>query len=694
MTPRRPGRVLLVTALIAAASVALGSGVADRLDPYSAKDPASESSRAAERLERSIDVDPAAGLIALVEIDRRIEHPATMRRVEGVAERIFRDPSIGLVTSYYETGDRAMVSEDGRLTYVLANFETLSDKEQQEGAARLRDRFAGDDGVRLGGEAPGNVDVVDTVRADIVRAELIAFPLLLLLGLWIFRSLVAATLPVVVGGLSIAVAVAALRLASEAVSVSIFALNLVVGLGLGLAIDYSLLIVHRFREERAAGGATADALARTMRTAGRAVLFSSLTVAAALAALLLFPQRFLYSMGLGGMIVALVAGAAALVVLPAMLAVLGPRVDALSPRRLRRAAAGEVRPDEAGRWYRLAQMVTRRPGRIAAACALLLVLLGLPFAGVRFTAIDTRVLPADAESRAVRDALSARFPPNPSLPIFVAVDDRGGADVDAFAQRVEALPDVARVLGPYPVPERQSMIQVVSRAEPHSRASEDLVRSIRTIPAPFGVEVGGRTADFVDQKRSLADHIPLALAVLVAGTLLVLFLMTGSVVLPVKTLIMNALTLCATAGVLVLVFQDGRLEAPLDYQSLGALEASMLLVLFAAAFGLSTDYGVFLLERIREARERGADDSRAVAVGLERSGRVVTAAALLFCVAMAALATSHIVIVKQLGLGAAMAVIIDATIVRALLVPALMALLGRWNWWAPGPLRRLHERLV
>jgi RND superfamily putative drug exporter len=399
-------------------------------------------------------------------------------------------------------------------------------------------------------------------------------------------------------------------------------------------------------------------------------------------------------MGLGGMIVALVAGAAALVVLPAMLALLGPRVDALSPRRLRLAAEQEVRPDEDGRWYRLAQLVTRQPGRIAAACAVLLVLLGLPFAGVRFAAIDTRVLPSDAESREVRDALSQRFPPNPSLPIFLALDDRGGADVDAFARRVEALPDVARVLGPYPVPERQTMVQVVSRADPHTRTSEDLVRTIRAIPAPFDVEVGGRTADFIDQKESLADHIPLALAVLVAGTLLVLFLMTGSVVLPVKALIMNALTLCATAGVLVLVFQDGRLETLLDYQSLGALEASMLLVLFAVAFGLSTDYGVFLLERIREARARGADDSRAVAVGLERSGRVVTAAALLFCVAMAALATSHIVIVKQLGLGAAVAVIIDATIVRALLVPALMALLGRWNWWAPGPLRRLHERLV
>ena len=220
------------------------------------------------------------------------------------------------------------------------------------------------------------------------------------------------------------------------------------------------------------------------------------------------------------------------------------------------------------------------------------------------------------------------------------------------------------------------------------------MRTIRAIPAPFDVEVGGRTADFIDQKQSLAEHIPLALAVLVAGTLLVLFLMTGSVVLPVKTLIMNALTLCATAGVLVLVFQDGRFETLLDYTSLGALEASMLLVLFAVAFGLSTDYGVFLLERIREARARGADDNRAVAVGLERSGRVVTAAALLFCVVMAALATSHIVVVKQLGLGAAVAVLIDATIVRALLVPALMALLGRWNWWAPGPLRRLHERLV
>jgi RND superfamily putative drug exporter len=686
--------VLAVTAALAAASVVVGAPVAERLDPYSAEDPASESVRAAERLERSIDVDPDAGLIAVVSIDRPVEHPATMRRVEAVAERIFRDRSIGLVTSYYESGERAMVSRDGRLTYIIANFETLSDKDQQEGAKRLREAFAGDPGVKLGGQAPGNVDVVETVRSDIVRAELIAFPLLLLLGLWVFRSLVAALLPVVVGGLSIAVAVAALRVAAEALSVSIFALNLVIGLGLGLAIDYSLLIVYRFREELAGGDAVADALGRTMRTAGRAVLFSSLTVTAALAALLLFPQRFLYSMGLGGMAVSLIAGAAALIVLPAMLAVLGPRVNALAPRRLRHAGERDARPDEAGGWYRLSQLVMRRPGRIAVACAVLLVLLGIPSLGIRFTPVDTRVLPASAESRQARDALDSRFPPNPTLPIYAAVDARGGAAVDAYVRRLRRLEGVARVIGPYPIPERQTLIQVISRTGPQTGESEDLVRAMRAVATPFEVDVGGRTADFVDQKKSLAAHIPRALALLTATTLFVLFLMTGSVLLPLKALVMNVLTLSATAGLLVLIFQDGRLEALLDYTSQNALESSQLLVLFAVAFGLSTDYGVFLLERIREARATGIDNRQAVAVGLERSGRVVTAAALLLCVAIGAFATSQIVVIKQLGIGTALAVLIDATIVRALLVPALMELLGPWNWWAPGPLRRLHERLV
>lgn len=680
--------MLATAAVVAVAAGVLAASAPDELDPYNAEDPASESAKAAERLERSLGVDPDAGLVALVSIDKPVKHPATMRRVERVAERIFFDPSIGLATSVYETGDLAMVSRDRRLTYVYANFETLDDKEQQEGAERIAEDFADHPGVKIGGPAAASAEAAEIVRSDILRAQLIAFPLGFLLSLWFFRSVVAALLPLAVGGLSIAVAVAVLRLAAEVTSVSIFALNLVIGLGLGLAIDYSLLIVNRFREELAGGAATRAALTQTMRTAGRAVLFSSLTVAAAMAALLVFPQRFLYSMGIGGTATALVAGAGALLVLPALLAILGPRVNALAPRRAARARERDVRPDEEGGWYRLARLVMRRPGRIALGCAVLLIAAGIPALAIKFTVADARALPADTEPREVRDALESRFPPNPSVPIYVAARSRDEERVTAYANRLEQLDGAARVIGPYPIPDGLSLLQVVSKEHPSSDASEDLVRAVREVPASFGVEVGGRTADFVDHKESLAAHIPVALAVLALTTFVLLFLMTGSVVLPVKALVMNVLSLSAAFGLLVLIFQDGRLEGLLGYTSQGALESSMPLVLFAVAFGLSTDYGVFLLERIREARVRGADDREAVAIGLERCGRIVTAAALLLCIAIGAFATSEIIFIKQLGIGTALAVIIDATIVRALLVPALMELLGPWNWWAPGPLRR------
>jgi RND superfamily putative drug exporter len=377
-------------------------------------------------------------------------------------------------------------------------------------------------------------------------------------------------------------------------------------------------------------------------------------------------------MGVGGMAVALVAGLAALVVLPALLALLGRRV------KVAEQPAGE------GPWYRLSQTVMRRPGRIAAACALLLIVAGLPALGIEFTVADARVLPADAEARQTRETLESRFPPNPAVPVYVAIDSRKQEQVAAYAERIERLPGVADLKGPHPIPDRLSLIQVVSEDEPLTEASQDLVRAIRDVPAPFSATVGGRTAEFVDQKARIAAYLPTALGLLAATTFALLFLMTGSVVVPLKALLMNFLALSASFGLLVLIFQDGRLEGVLDYESLGALEASMPVVMFAVAFGLSTDYGIFLLERIREARAQGADDEEAVAIGLERCGRIVTAAGLLLCVAIGALATSQIVFVKQLAIGTGLAVIIDATIIRALLVPAVMRILGPWNWWPRG----------
>jgi RND superfamily putative drug exporter len=497
-----------------------------------------------------------------------------------------------------------------------------------------------------------------------------------------------------VGGLAIVGTFVVLRLASESIDISIFALNLTTGLGLGLAIDYSLFIVSRYREEIERVGAGREALRNTMATAGRTVLFSSITVAAALAALLTFPQRFLYSMGLGGMSVALIAAVIALVVLPAVLALLGERVNALAPKRLQRAAHRDARPAAAGAWYRLSRFVMRRPGRIAAASAAFLIALGIPFLGVNFVSVDATILPDGSAPRTVDERLASEFPPNRTEPIELVATGASEGELGAYAERVGALEGVTAVAPPQRLGDGgTALLRAVPAPDTISDSAQELVKDVRALDPPFDVLVGGRTAEFVDQKASLADHLPLAILIVVGSTFVVLFLMTGSVVLPVKAALMNLLSISATFGALVLIFQDGRLEGLLDYTSQGGLETTQPLFLAMVAFGLSTDYAVFLLSRIKEARDAGASDSEAVAVGLERTGRIVTAAALLFSVAIGAFVTSEIIFIKQLGLGTAIAVLIDATIVRALLVPSLMELLGRRNWWSPRLLRRLHARI-
>jgi uncharacterized membrane protein YdfJ with MMPL/SSD domain len=432
-----------------------------------------------------------------------------------------------------------------------------------------------------------------------------------------------------------------------------------------------------------------------MRTAGRTVLFSSLTVAAAVSTLLLFPLRFLYSMAIGGFICALIAAVVALVVLPAVLAALGPRVNALSPARLQRAADREASDPESGWWYRLSRTVMRRPATIAVAAASVMVIAGLPFLRINFGAADYRVLPAGSEARQVSEAITRDFPRDPSEPFEVAIaaPRSDAAKVQRYAADLGRVSNGNSVGRPQPLDDSTWSILVSSRGDPQSHANRDLLDRLRAVPAPFPAAIGGATARFTDQQTSLGDHLPAALGLLCLTTFVLLFLMTGSVVLPIKALLMNLLTLSAAFGLLVFVFQDGRLEGLLDYKSAGNLEATQPVLLFAIAFGLATDYGVFLLSRIKEARDSGMGDREAVAHGLERTGRIVTAAALLFCVAVGAFASSSVLFIKQVGLGTAVAVAIDASIVRALLVPSLMALLGRWNWWAPRPLRWLHSRV-
>jgi len=685
---KRVGLLAIVFFLLAGA---IGGSVADRLDPYGADDPSTETVQARERLQDAGLRVPA--VLAVIE-DAPVADPATRHRVERLEEEVAARPDVASVSGYYDTGSPAFVSEDRQSTYFAVALKATEDKELQEVGDEISEQLSAHRGVVVGGFAVAQEQVNQQVEEDLKKAEMLAFPLLFLLSLLFFRSLVASVLPLMIGGLAIVGTFLILRVASELGSISIFALNLTTALGLGLAIDYSLFIVSRYREEIARSGPGLEAMRRVMATAGRTVFFSSLTVSAALASLLVFPQRFLYSMGLGGALVALFAALISLTVLPAVLTLLGARVNAGAPKFLQRRAEADARPAQDGFWYRLSRFVMRRPLPVATVSALFLIILGLPFLQIKFNTVDPTVLPESASARQAYDTVSEQFPPYHDTPIWIDVEGGGPEAAAKVAEQVRGVDGVAEVAPPQRLAPGVTAVQVVSANPFASEASQTTVNAIRNLPSPAGSEVlvGGATADFVDFQSSLEEHLPIALGIVIAATLLILFLMTGSVVLPIKSLIMNFLNLSAVFGLLVLIFQDGRLEGFLDYSSPGAIEQTMPILLFAVAFGLSTDYAVFLLSRIKEARDNGATDSESVAIGLERTGRIVTAAALLFAVAMGAFATSQIIFIKENGVGTALAVLIDASIIRALLVPSLMEMLGKWNWWAPAPLRRLHER--
>jgi RND superfamily putative drug exporter len=670
---------------------ALGGGVASKLAPYGADDPDTESVKAIDRLEDAGYRDPSV-LVLIQDIDPN-SRPG-QARIAGLEDELKANPEVATVTSYLDTRSPDFVSRDGDATFLAVGLRPTDDKEQQDAAEAIADDLEGQAGVSVGGIALAQEQVNQQVEEDLRTAEMLAFPILFLLSLLFFRSGVAALLPLMIGGLAIVGTFLLLRVANEAVDVSIFALNLTTGLGLGLAIDYSLFVVSRYREEIAKSGPGLQAMRRTMNTAGRTVLFSSLTVAAALASLMVFPQRFLYSMGLGGTLVALLAATISLTVLPAVLALLGNRVNALSPGFLQRRAEREATATESGFWYRLSRFVMRRPIGIATATAALLIVLGIPFWSLKFTSVDAQVLPDSASARQVDNVMRAEFPPFRDTPNLLLVQNATPQGVATIEREVSGVPGIAQVQPAQQLGNGDAVIQAYSAESYISDTSREAVKDIRGLPVPAGSQllVGGAAASFVDLQSSLIDHGPIALAIVIVATLIVLFLMTGSVVLPVKQLVMNALNLSAVFGILVFVFQDGRLEGLLDYRGQGALEQTMPILLFAVVFGLSTDYGVFLLSRIKEAYDSGIPNSEAVAVGLERTGRIVTAAAVLFAIAIGAFATSQIIFIKENGIGTALAVLIDASLIRALLVPSLMELLGHWNWWAPKPLRRLHDR--
>ena len=656
LASRRPRTILGVAGALAVISIFTGASTARHLSSSDNdfQDPSSESFRTLQLLSSAAGIVPGPSVLV-------VARPA---QAAIAAARLRREPSIAVVQP------RAAVSPDGRFVLVTASFHAGTG-DHPAVAKRLAATLPGE----VGGTAVANEEVRAQSERDLLRAELIAFPLLFLLALWVFRGVVAAALPLLAGGLSIVITLALIRVINDVTPISVFALNLVTGAGLGLAIDYSLLLVSRYREELLRHGPGVEALRATLQTAGRTVAFSAVTVAAAFASLLVFPLGFLRSMAIGGLIIAPLAGLVALTVLPALFALLGTNVNALAPASWQRAAERAARPDERGGWYRFAHWVMRHPLPIAIASSTVLIALGLPFLNARFIGVDASVLPPSAHARAAEDALRLHFPPGADSPIHIAATVADPAPTLAAIRR---LPGIAALPPPRRLRPHLWEIEVIPRATAMSGSAKTLVRSIRRLP---DVAVSGRTAWYLDTAASLVRHLPVALGLLAVFTFGLLYAVTRSLVLPLKALLMNVLGLSAAFGLLVLIFQDGRLEGLLNYRSEGALELTQPALLFAIAFGLATDYAVFLLSRIKEAHDAGLENREAVALGLERTGRVVTSAALLFCVAVGAFATSSIVIVKEVGIGIALAVAIDATLIRALLVPSLMALLGDWNWW-------------
>jgi uncharacterized membrane protein YdfJ with MMPL/SSD domain len=677
---RRP-RQVAIGALVAFIAAGLFGGPAAGMlkARNSFADPSSQSSLELKAVERASGAEDSPGVLALVQA------PPATPQVASTARVIAAVPGVASVqvppANPAAAAGSALVSRDGRESLIAVSLRSGYDPNAVVGSISAAVQSRHD--VLLGGTDVTGKELDSQASKDLGIAELLAFPLLALLAWLIFRG-VAALLPVAVGGLSVLGAFVVLRVINYELSLSSFALNLVIGLGLGLAVDYSLLLLWRFREELSSGADVRAALTRTVATAGRTVAFSAVTVAAAMMTLTLFPQRFLISMGVGGAATALVAGLTALTVLPALLVLLSGRIARVKPA-----------PEGTGRWYRLAQAVMRRPAFAAAGTAAVLLVIASPTLHAHWTGIDATDLPNGTSARTVSNMLGSQFPAQDlnAVPIAVQAPASARPELAVYARRLRTVSGVTSVATPTYLGKSTWELRLGAAGDPISSAAQRTVKEIRAVPAPAPALVGGTAAAFVDQKSAIAGSLPLALGALAVVTLLILWLMTGSVVLPVKALLMNALTVATAAGSLVFVFQGGRLTGPLDYVSQGGIEQTDFLVLAAIAFALSTDYGVLLMTRIKEARDEGHDNREAIAVGLEHTGRVVSASAVLLSVAIGAFATSKIIFLKEIGLGAVVAVLIDAFVVRSTLVPALMALLGERNWWSPAPLRRLHQRI-
>lgn len=713
-----------LAALLTVLTAVFGIPVAAHLSAGGFQDPGSESARAAQMLSEKFQQSDQQLLFT-------VSHPAGAQSAAAstvgtdIVTLLDASPNVLGVTSPWTSPPAAaaeLLSTDGTTGLIMATMSGGENK-AQDYAADLAKQVVGDrDGVtvKAGGSAMIMKQINEQTMHDLIRMEMIAVPLSAVVLVWVFGGLAAAMLPLLVGVMAVLGAMSVLRLLTGFTEVSIFALNITTALGLALAIDYTLLIVSRYRDEISGGATPADALARTMSTAGRTVLFSAVTVALSLSALLLFPMYFLKSFAYSGVATVAFAAAAAVIVTPAAIVLLGDRLNALDLRRWLRRVLGRpepvAKPVEQIFWYRSTKAVMRRSVPIGAAIVALLVLLGTPFLRIEFGSPDDRVLPKSASAHQVGDQLREGFSSNLNNGLTVVIPDVQDAtesELDRYAADLSRVPDVTLVsapggtfvagnkTGPPSAPtaaaEGSAFLSIRSTAPLFSQASKVQLDRLHAVPEPAGRDalIAGGAQMNRDIVSAVTSRIPLVLGLICAITFVLLFLLTGSLVLPLKAIVLNVLSLSAAFGALVWVFQEGHLGA-LGTTPTGTMEANIPVLMFCVAFGLSMDYEVFLLARIREfwLKSGGtrADADEAVALGLARTGRVVTAAALIMAIAFAALIAAQVSFMRIFGLGLTLAVIVDATLVRMALLPAFMQVMGKRNWWAPRPLARLHAR--
>ncbi|GAA2610823.1 MULTISPECIES: MMPL family transporter [Streptomyces] len=707
---RRSRLILAVAVALVAFMGFLGGGAFTKLLPGGFDDPNSQSSRAAEVIDDKFGGE--TNLVLLVSSpDGRVDTPAAKESGQALVADLKGEKNLANVYSYWDTNLADLRSEDGNQALVLAHVKG-EEAELQENAQGVIDAYSGTykDAleVQAGGGTAVSADISTQVVSDLVLAEAIAIPLTLVLLLFVFGSFVSALLPLAIAVIAIVGAFALLSVLGSVTEVSNTATNLVTALGLGLGIDYALLMTSRFREQLASGASVGDAVRRTVGTAGRTVVFSAATVAAALASLLVFPQYFLRSFGYAGVGVVAIAAISALLVMPALFVVLGHRVN-----KGRMPWAKRQQPSvQASVWGRMARGVMRRPALTALPVLAVLLVAAAPLIGITFGTPDERVLPEDAESRQVTAMLRENFKSNDAAALHIVIDKAVAKEgLNSYASELAALDGVIRVDtsassysggGSAPAgagnpalgrPDAQQ-ITVVSGLTPKSDEAEALVEEVRAVTAPAGTEplVSGTDAELVDAKDAISGKLPLAIALVVLTTFVLLFLFTGSIVQPLRALALNVVSLGATLGVMTWMFQDGNFSSLLGFTA-QPMEVAMTVLMFCIAFGLSMDYEVFVTSRIKELHDQGEDNESAVANGLGHTGRIVSAAALLLAVSFFAFGTAKITFMQMFGLGSGLAILIDAIAVRGVLVPAAMRLLGRSAWYAPPFLKKLHDRI-